>query len=165
MNKKAIASILVGTLLALASGAKAQSALEQLGALAGVDSAPLVSQMKAVRASNPGPVVCLPRQAKDVLADCNVLEAKPIYPWNISQAAILVQTCLNHVYLADGEYRVQAQAARFTADDMGIKITVVGSLPAGDRVMYDLRATLARRDNTLLGFETSLEDQTTPALR
>src|SRR3954465_13340195 len=108
MNKN---TILTGLILALAApGAAAQTALQQLGAEAGSDTVALSRQFQDVRvmdqAPNIAPVVALPRRGKDVFQDCGALPAKSYLPWNVSQASIMIQTCLNHAYKADGAYRV-----------------------------------------------------------
>lgn len=177
MNKNKTVIILTGIILALAAtGAKAQSALTQLGAEAGNDTVALAQQFKDMRAMDAGSsqVVGLPRRAKDVFSSCDVLEAKSFMPWNVSQAAIMVQTCLNHAYAADGAYRVVAEAARFGSrarpndagascraiiEVVGIKISVQGEVMAGDSVLLDLNASLAQRNNKLLGFEATIENQ------
>jgi hypothetical protein len=33
---------------------------------------------------------------KDVLAGCSALDAKSFVPWNVNQASLMIQTCLNH---------------------------------------------------------------------
>ena len=177
MNTNKTVIILTGIILALAAtGAKAQSALTQLGAEAGNDTVALASQFKDMRAMDAGSseVVGLPRHAKDVFSSCEVLEAKSFLPWNVSQAALMVQTCLNHAYAADGAYRVTAQAARFGSracpnnagascraiiEVVGIKITVQGQIMTGDSVLLDLNSSLTQRNNKLLGFETTVENQ------
>lgn len=175
MNK----NILTGLILALAvSGAAAQTALQQLGAEAGNDTVALAREFKDVRAMDAGPgiapVVALPRHGKDVFESCDVLTAKSFMPWNVSQAAIMVQTCLNHAYRADGAYRVTAKPARFGSracpnnegascraiiEVVGIKITVSGQVLAGDSVLLDLDTSLTQRGNKLMGFETTVENQ------
>ena len=177
MNKNTTISILTGIILALAAtGAKAQSALTQLGAEAGNDTVALAQQLKDVRSMDAGqsPVVSLPRHAKDIFENCSALEAKSFVAWNVSQAAIMVQTCLNHAYAADGQYRVTAKAARFGSracpnggaatcraiiEVVGIKITVSGRIMTGDSVLLDLNGSLTQRDNKLMGFETTVENQ------
>lgn len=84
-----------------------------------------------------------------------MLEAKPIVAWNTTQAALLVQTCLNHAYTTDGStYRVQAHIARFSVPSCpartgalsclslievdGILITVSGRIMTGNSVLSDL---------------------------
>ena len=94
---------------------------------------------------------------KDVLANCSALDAKSFLPWNVNQASLMVQTCLNHAYPADGGYRVTAQPARF-AEVIGIKITVTGRILASDTVLGDLKSTLDKRGDKLMGFETTLEN-------
>jgi hypothetical protein len=170
---------LTGLILALAAaGASAQTALQQLGAEAGNDTVAIARDFQQVRAMDQAPsiapVVALPRQGKDVLASCDVLTAKSFMPWNVSQAAIMVQTCLNHSYKADGAYRVTAAPARFGSrlcpnnagascraiiEVVGIKITVSGDILTGDSVLLDLNQSLAQRGNKLLGFETTVENQ------
>jgi hypothetical protein len=95
-------------------------------------------------------------------------------PWNVSQAAIMIQTCLNHQYAADGGYQVHAEAARFGSraacpngprschaivEVLGIKITVSGSILTGDSVLLDLNGSLEQRGNKLMGFETTVVNQ------
>ncbi len=118
-------------------------------------------------------VVALPQHAKDVFSSCDVLEAKSFMPWNVSQAAIMIQTCLNHAYAADGGYRVTAEAARFSSracpsgpatcramiEVVGIKITVSGSILTGDSVLLDLNGSLEQRGNKLMGFQTLFVNQ------
>lgn len=170
---------LTGLILALAAaGASAQTALQQLGAEAGNDTVALAREFKDMRAMDQAPsiapVVALPRQGKDVFESCDALTAKSFLPWNVSQAAIMVQTCLNHAYKADGAYRVTATPARFGSracpngagascraiiEVVGIKLTVSGEILTGDSVLLDLNASLAKRGNKLMGFETTVENQ------
>ena len=110
--------------------------------------------------------------AKDVLADCSALDAKSFLPWNVNQAAVMIQTCLNHAYPADGGYQVVATPARFGSrlcpdgaatcraiiEVVGIKITVTGRILASDMVLSDMKSTLDRRGGKLMGFETTLEN-------
>jgi hypothetical protein len=162
--------------LALASsGASAQSALQQLGAQAGVDASSLSLRMKAVRAMNAGaePAADAPQGGKDVLAGCSALSAQAILPWNIAQAVVMTQTCLNHAYAADGDFQVVAQAARFgkracpegpqsckaVMEVVGIKIVVTGRLGDGNAVLEDLDATLRRRESKLFGYDAVVENQ------
>jgi hypothetical protein len=177
MNKNTPAKILTGILLALASsGAMAQqTALQQLGAEAGVDAASMTQQFKNVRAMDAGeePVVGIPRNGQDVLAGCSALAAKAIMPWNISQAVIMTQTCLNHVYASDGDFQVVAQAARFgkracpegpatckaVMEVVGIKIVVTGQVMLGNSVLLDLDTTLSLRDGKLFGYDAIVENQ------
>jgi hypothetical protein len=176
MNKNTTVIILTGFILALAAtGAKAQSALTQLGAEAGNDTVALAQQLKDVRTmdAGPAPILTLPQHAKDIFQNCAALEAKSFVAWNVTQAAIMVQTCLNHAYAADGQYRVVAQAARFGSracpsgpatcraiiEVVGIKITVSGQIMTGDSVLLDLNGSLSQRNNKLMGFETLVENQ------
>lgn len=176
MNKNKTVIILTGIILALAAtGAKAQSALTQLGAEAGNDTVALAQQLKDVRAmdAGPAPVVSIPQRANDIFDNCGVLDAKSFVAWNVTQAALMVQTCLNHAYAADGQYRVTASAARFGSracptgpascraiiEVVGIKITVSGHVLTGDSVLLDLNGSLSRRNNKLLGFEATVDNQ------
>ena len=110
---------------------------------------------------------------KDVLANCSALDAKSFLPWNVNQASLMIQTCLNHAYPADGGYQVRAQPARFGSrlcpdgagtacraiiEVIGIKITVSGRILASDSVLSDLKSTLDQRGDKLMGFETTLEN-------
>jgi hypothetical protein len=110
---------------------------------------------------------------KDVLAGCSALDAKSFLPWNVNQASLMIQTCLNHAYPADGGYQVRAEAARFGSrlcpngdgaacraivEVVGIKITVSGRILTSDTVLNDLKSTLDQRGNKLMGFETTLEN-------
>jgi len=177
MNKNITVTVLTGIILALAPcGAMAQSALQQLGSEAGVDAGALTQQLKNVRAMDAGqaPVVGIPPQGKDVLVGCSALAAKAIMPWNIAQAVIMTQTCLNHAYASDGDFQVQAQAARFGSkaacpegprsckavmEVLGIKIVVTGQLMDGNPVLEDLDATLQLRDRKLFGYTAVVENQ------
>jgi hypothetical protein len=177
MNKNTALPLLTGIILALAStGAAAQTALLQLGAAAGADTAALAQQFKDVRAMESVriPAVGLPRRAKDVFEDCSAFTAKSFAPWNVSQAAIMIQTCLNHAYAADGDYRVTATVARFGSracpeggaatcraiiEVVGIKIVVSGEIMTGDSVLYDLDSSLQQRGGKLMGFEATIENQ------
>jgi hypothetical protein len=177
MNKNTTVNILTGLILALAStGALAQTALQQLGAEAGNDTVALARQFQDVRAMDAGSadVAGLPQHSKDVFASCDVLTAKSFMPWNVSQAALMVQTCLNHAYKADGAYRVTALPARFGSracpnnagatcraiiEVVGIKITVSGQILTGDSVLLDLNGSLEQRGNKLMGFETTVVNQ------
>ena len=167
-----------GLMLTLACApASAQTALQELGLAAGVDVAPIVSRMKAVRdiqaAQEP---LTIPRFPKDVLESCEVLGAKPFMAWNVKQAALLIQTCLNHAYTEDGStYRVKAEAARFTVPACparagalscqalievdGIRITVSGRVMTGNAVLGDLNFSLQKREGKQLGFHAELDDQ------
>jgi hypothetical protein len=177
--KKALtlAAVMMGLTLTLASRpAMAATALQQLGQEAGIDAAPLAQQFKAVRALAAAETpLMIPRREKDVFEDCSALEERPLQPWTAAQAALLVQTCLNHAYAADGSYLVRAQAARFgtrvcpesagkmgcqaIVEVVGIKITVTGSILTGDPVLNDLSATLKSRGGKLLGFAAVLDNQ------
>ena len=169
---------LMGLTLTLASSpAMAATALQQLGQEAGIDTAVIAQQMKAVRASaaDAKASLMIPRRDKDVFEDCSALEERPFQPWTPAQAALLVQTCLNHAYAADGRYSVRAQAARFSqrvcpetagmmtcqalVEVVGIKITVSGNILTGDTVLLDLNGTLKRRGGKLLGFPATVDNQ------
>ena len=175
MNKITLTGLI---LLLAAAGASAQTALQQLGAEAGNDTESLARDFQQLRKMDQtpsiAPVVALPRQGKDVFAGCSAFEAKSFTRWNVSQAAIMVQTCLNHAYAADGAYRVTAQPARFGSrlcpndagascraivEVVGIKITVAGEIKTGDSVLLDLNASLAQRHNKLFEYEATVEHQ------
>ena len=173
MNKNTT-TLLTGIILALASaGAAAQSALQQLGSEAGIDAAPLAVQMKFVH--DMGAVqtfgVPLAKKETDIFEDCSALQAEPLLAWNVTQAAILVQTCLNHTFPADSRYQVQAHAASFASRECpdgdgtaacqvtGIKITVSGQIMDGDSVLSDLNASLKQRGGKLLGFKTIVDNE------
>ena len=175
MNKNTTVHLLTGLILALASsGAMAQSALQQLGAEAGVEAAPLIRQMQTVRILDAGsaPVVGIRRNSKDVFAGCESFEAKPFVAWNLSQAALIVQPCLNNAYPADGSYTVRASVARFAVracpsggaatcralvEVAGIKISVEGSILTGDSVLQDLNASIDQRGGKLLSYYATLD--------
>ena len=179
MNKNTTVNLLTGILLALAStGAIAQTALQQLGAEAGNDTVAIARDFKTLRAMDAGQpaVVGAARHGKDAFDSCASIESMPIVAWNAAQAAIMLQTCLNHAYPADGEYQVRAQAARFGSracpagsgaaatcraiiEVVGIKIVVTGQIPAGDDVIADLNASMQKRGGKLLGFEAILDNQ------
>lgn len=180
MNKNTTVTILTGILLALGTGAMAQSALQQLGAEAGDDTVALAQQFKDVRAMNagPAPVIDAPaadieRSSKDVFENCGAFEAKSFAPWNVSQAAILVQTCLNHDYAADGDYQVTAQVARFGSracpegprsckavmEVVGLKLVVTGRIMDGNPVLLDLNSSLEQRGGKLMGFEAIVDNE------
>lgn len=174
MTLKAPLTILA---LALTSGpAMAATALQQLGQEAGIDAAPLVQQMKAVRtlAAAEAPLM-IPRRGKDVFEGCSAFDVRTLMPLNAKQAALLVQTCLNHAYAADGRYAVRASAERFgtrvcpektgamtcqaIVEVVGIKITVTGSILTGDPVLLDLNSTLETRGGKLLGFPAVVDNR------
>ncbi|MFI5361625.1 MAG: hypothetical protein ACHQ49_06625 [Elusimicrobiota bacterium] len=174
MKKNMTVSLLTGIILSLAAyGAAAQSALQQLGAEAGVDAAPLTRQFAAAREDAAHGPVGIPLHRKDVFATCSAIDSKPFLPWNASQAAVVVQTCLNNFYPADAGFSVRAQAARFghrcpnggsascraIVEVVGIKITVSGRILTGNPVFGDLNFTLKNRGNKLLGFEAIVDDQ------
>ena len=183
MNKKTSAAILAGLVLALASsGAAAQSALRQLGAEAGNDTVALAQDFKDMRAMNAGraPAAAIRRDSKDVFAGCESFEAKPFMAWNLSQAAVIVQTCLNNAYPADGAYAVRSSVARFsvkacpsgsapecsaTVEVAGIKIAVSGEIIAGDSVLQDLNASLDKRGGKLLNFYAVVDGAQAQILR
>ncbi|MFI5345512.1 MAG: hypothetical protein ACHQ51_03975 [Elusimicrobiota bacterium] len=177
--KKALTlvSALMGLTLTLASRpAMAATALQQLGQEAGIDTAAIAQQMKTVHAlSLAAAPLMIPRHSKDVFEGCSALEERPLQPWTPAQAALLVQTCLNHAYAADGRYTVRAQATRFSkrvcpqndammtcqaiVEVIGIKITVAGTIMTGDSVLLDLDGTLKQREGKLLGFPATLDNQ------
>jgi hypothetical protein len=175
MNNNTAAKILTGILFALASsGAMAQSALQQLGEQTGADVAPLSQQMKDARAEQARGPVGVPLHSKDIFAGCSSYEAKPFLPWTPKQAALIVQTCLNNAYPADGRYTVTAAAARFgvrtcaqgqaatchsIAEVIGIKITVDGKILTGDGVLGGLNFSIEKRGGKLLGFDAIVDDQ------
>jgi hypothetical protein len=175
-----IVSALMGLTLTLASRpAMAATALQQLGQEAGIDAAPLAQQFAAVRAASAEAAseapLSIPRRPKDVFDGCAAMEAKSFAPWTPAQAALLVQTCLNHAYAADGAYSVRAQAARFSqrvcpetagafscqafVEVMGIKITVSGNIMTGDSVLLDLDGSLKLHGGKLMGFPVIVENQ------
>lgn len=180
MNTKPAVLLLALAVLAPAVPARAATALQDLGRAAGVEAAPLAARMTALRAlaaaATPVPVPASHPRGKDVLTGCSALEVRTLMSLNPKQAALLVQTCLNHSYAADGPYAVRASAARFAVrvcperagemscqaleEVVGVKITVTGAVPAGDPVLLDLAATLADRDGLLLGFRAVLDDRT-----
>lgn len=166
MNKKSLLSAASAAVL-LASVVHAQTALQQLAAQSGVDAAPLAATLRAARleSSRPADVSALP--VRDVLAGCPALSDSAVIPANAKQAALFLQTCLNHVYPQNGAYQVQAQAARFglractpggfascgaIVEVDGIELSVSGTVPDGDPVLSDLGYALSRRDGRLLGF-------------
>lgn len=156
--KKALtlAAVLMGLPLTLASRpAMAATALQQLGQEAGIDAAPLVQKMKAVRtmASAEAPLM-IPRRGKDVFEGCAALDETALTVHNVKQAALLVQTCLNHAYDSDGSFSVQSRAV-----SLGIKITVTGSILDGNPVVLDLNSSLAARGGKLLGFPAVVDNQ------
>ncbi|HEX4048253.1 MAG TPA: hypothetical protein VH309_10485 [Elusimicrobiota bacterium] len=177
MNKNTTAQILTGLILALAAGGAMaqQTALQQLGAAAGDDTVAIAQEFKTVRAMDavPSPVVGLPEHAKDVFSSCDAIDAKAFMPWNVEQAAIIVQTCLNHAYASDGGYHVEAHAARFGAracpegprtckavmEVVGIQITVTGRIMTGESVLFDLNSSLEQRGNMLMGFQAAIDNQ------
>ncbi|MBI3565953.1 MAG: hypothetical protein HY079_12205, partial [Elusimicrobia bacterium] len=152
MIKTLRAAALAGFALSLfAAPVRAQIAIRELAAAAGTDAAPLVEHLKISRGRRfVADRVALPRQGKDVLDGCVALDATTIQPMNVKTAAVLVQTCLNNRYRADGTYLVQAKA-----DEAALRIVVTGSIMTGDSVLLDLNSTLAKRQNMLLGFETT----------
>jgi len=157
------------------SAARAQSALLQLGAEAGVDAAPLAQGFRAARALAAQPPLTIPLDAKDVFEGCPALDVKSILPISPKMGALLVQTCLNHAYPQDGAFRVTAEAARFglrscpmsgdtktcgaMMEVLGIKITVSGSIMTGNPVLSDLHFSLAQRGGKLLGLYADLDDE------
>ena len=180
MKKNTTVNILTGIILALAATGASAQALMQLGAEAGNDTVALAQQLKDVRSMDAGsstvvmPIASLPQHSKDVFSACDVLTAKSFVAWNVTQAALMVQTCLNHAYAADGDYRVTAEAARFGSracpngeaatcraiiEVVGIKITVSGSILTGNSVLFDLNGSLQQRGNKLMGFETLVVNQ------
>jgi hypothetical protein len=174
MNNNTTIKILTGLILALAStGAMAQSALQQLGEQAGVEVAPLAQQMKEVRAEQAHGPVGVPLHAKDIFAGCSSYEAKPFLAWTAPQAALIVQTCLNNAYPADGRYTVTAASARFgrpcrpgasatcraIVEVIGIKITVNGEILTGDGVLADLNYSIEKRGGLLLGFDAIVDNK------
>ncbi|MDE2143649.1 MAG: hypothetical protein KGL74_12640, partial [Elusimicrobia bacterium] len=163
-----VAALIALTLTLASRPAMAATALQQLGQEAGIDAAPLAQQLKAVRAlAAVSAPLMIPRRSKDVFEGCSALEARSLKAWTPAQAALLVQTCLNHVYAADGAYSVHAQAARFgqrvcpdsagqlscqaIVEVVGIKITVSGVVLTGDSVLLDLNGSLTQRGGKLLG--------------
>ena len=161
-----------------AKAADAYDALRQLGRQAGVDAAPIADQMKTIRALSVTEADEVRQVARgaDVFESCSALEARSFAPWTPKQAALLVQTCLNHAYAAGGRYTVVAQAARFAVSVCpdakpgtmscralvevdGIKITVAGAIMAGDSVLEDLNASLKNRGGKLLGFSAIVDNK------
>lgn len=171
------AAALIALTLTLASRpAAAATALQQLGQEAGIDVAPLARRMTSVRAlAAASAPLMIPRRSQDVFEGCSALEARSLKAWTPAQAALLVQTCLNHAYAADGAYSVRAEAARFgtrvcpeqagrlscqaIVEVVGIKITVSGVILTGDSVLLDLNASLARRGGKLLGFPAIVDNE------
>lgn len=173
-------AVLAGLALTLLSPAvRAQTAIVELASLAGSDASPMIEHLKVAKASAQRPLT-IPLNAKDILEGCSALEVKNIMPMTPKQGALLVQTCLNHYYPADGQVQVQAQAARFgvrscpeaTAGSFsceafreveGIKITVSGLIMTGSPVLLDLNYTVKKRNGKVLGFDTIVENDATIA--
>ncbi|NNN06103.1 MAG: hypothetical protein HKL90_09415 [Elusimicrobia bacterium] len=166
MNKKSLLSAATAAVL-LASAARAQTALQQLAAQSGVDAAPLAATQNAARLESSRSTEGSEIPARDVFAGCPALGDSAVIPANAKQAAIFLQTCLNHVYPQSGAYQVQAQAARFGVracppggaascgaiiEVDGIELSVSGTVPDGDPVLFDLGYSLSRRSGRLLGF-------------
>ncbi len=157
MNTKALAALALGAALALTPVlASAQTALSQLGALAGTDTAPISRSLESARtlAAAPAPAAAVSR--RDPFA-CVAVDGASSMRWNAKQAAILVQTCLNHDYPSDGSYVVRARARA----DEGLDILILGVVPAGDPVAEELREALDARGGLLLGFRAILNDLAT----
>lgn len=153
MNKTL--SLLV--LLALTAGpAAAVPALQDLGREAGVDTAVIAQRIEASRAlaASAPRTLMIPRGGKDVLEGCTALDVKTFVALNPKQAAVLVQTCLNHAYAADGAYSVRAQA-----EASSLKIVVAGEILDGNPVLLDLTSTLQARGGRILGFPAVLDSQ------
>ncbi len=166
MNTKNFLSAASAAVL-LASVVHAQTALQQLAAQSGVDAAPLTATWSAARLESSRVAEDTEIPARDVFAGCPALGESAVAPANSKQAAIFLQTCLNHLYPQNGAYQVQAQAARFgvracapggfascgaLVEVDGIELSVHGTVPNGDPVLLDLGYTLSRRDGRLLGF-------------
>lgn len=171
-------AVLTGIVLALAAGAaKAETALQQLAREAGADAAPIAARMGAAReAAAPGGPLGIPRFPKDAFDGCTALDSRPIMPWTPAQAALMVQTCINHAYTADGSgYLVKAEAARFGVracppekdgqmscqairEVVGVRITVTGSIKTGDSVLMDLNYAVSKRGAKLMGFDAIVVD-------
>lgn len=156
MIKTLRAAALAGFALSLfAAPVRAQIAIRELAAAAGTDAAPLVEHLKISRGRRfVADRVALPRQGKDVLDGCVALDATTIQPMNVKTAAVLVQTCLNNRYRADGAYLVQAQA-----EGEVLRIVVSGHIRTGDPVLLDLGTTLSKREYRLLGFDAVLDNR------
>lgn len=156
MIKTLRVAALAGFALSLLSApVRAQIAIRELAAAAGTDAAPLIEHLKISRGRRfIADRVALPRQGKDVLDGCVALDATTIQPMNVKTAAVLVQTCLNNRYRADGTYLVQAKA-----DEAALRIVVTGQIATGDSVLLDLNSTLSKRQNMLLGFEATLDNR------
>lgn len=165
------------SLLLACSPAMAQTALQDLGAAAGTDVAPIVARMKTVRdiAAAQGPLT-IPRFQKDVFESCTELEAKPFVAWNVKEAVQLIQTCLGRSYRTEGStYKVEARVARFDVpacpakagalscqaiiEVEGIAITVSGRIMTGNAVLSDLNYSLNKREGKLLGFHATLDSK------
>ena len=161
MNTKALAALALGAALALTPAlASAQTALSQLGSLAGADAAPIARPMESVRALAAAPAPAAPAAAVSRLRDpfaCVAIESRSPMRWNAKQAAILVQTCLNHDYPSDGSYVVRARARA----DEGLDILILGVVPAGDEVHEELAEALQARNGMILGFRAILNDLST----
>lgn len=176
MNKNIAKAALAGLALTLLTPSlRAQTAIRELAAAAGVEAAPMIEHLKASRDIH-STALTLPRGGQDVLNGCSALDAKLIAPMNTRTAALLVQTCLNNRYRADGSYFVEAQVATISVracppgpglqcmamrDVEGIRIVVTGSIMTGDSVLLDLNATLSQRQNKLLGFDAVVDNHAT----
>jgi len=174
-TRKAVLAGLALTLLAPA--VRAQTAIRELAAAAGVEAAPMVEHLKAAKAAPQRPPLTIPLHGKDVLQGCSALDVKNIMPMTAKQGALLVQTCLNHDYPADGSFTVAAEAARFGVracpestdpnrmacqafmEVEGIKITVNGTLAMGNPVLVDLNFSLNQRRGKLLGLYAIVENK------
>jgi hypothetical protein len=161
MNKMMKMTVIaIGSAL-LCSQAMAQSAMQQLKFQAGSDAVVASQRIETPRASivSYGQPLTIPRDAKDVFAQCQTIDAKAfsLVSWTLPQAVQAMQFCLNKNYNKTSAYSVTATASNGAA--AGIQIMVAGRILTGDSVLMDLAYSLRKRADKVMGWSASLDSQ------
>ena len=178
MNRKNIAlcaALAVASVALPAPAVRAQSALQDLAAQAGADAAPLAASLGSARRAAAASAWIGAAPSVDALASCPAFSAGAVVAANAPQAALLVQTCLNHSYPEDADYSVRATAARFALracrpvgvvacgamyEVEGIELVVSGNAATAAPALSGLRAALSARGGLLLGYHAIVVDET-----
>lgn len=177
--KKKIQCAVAGMLMMVATAAMAETALEQLGRIAGENMTPVSKHLdEAKLAAQQNPNLMIPREAQDVLKSCAEFNSLAFVSWTLPQAVAQTQTCLDKSYNQPGArraYTVTAKAGKFAvrlcpqsantfscqaiAEVEGVIVAVNGRILTGDPVLMNLDFSLNKRKGLLLGWHAMLDDK------
>lgn len=171
--KKISALLAVLAVSAFAASAARAGAFEDLGMASGLDVTPLKVQVAALQQESQQRLM-IPRDRKDILASCSVIDAKTFIAYTLPAAANILQGCLDQAF-AGRKYTVTAHTGRFSmracpqaagqlgcqaiVEVQGLIITVDGTILMGDGALADLGYSLNKRGGKLLGFPAIVDNK------